>query len=93
MIFGFFKDRCGYKFLFPICGSQIILFTGIEVFNNNSIAFFATLNPPEIPFMVTKLKLSREVWYSGYSPYLVLKIDAIGNSTKGEQYCLSSEPF
>ena len=32
-----------------------------------------------VPFKVTRLKLSNEVWYSGYSPYFVLKIDEIFN--------------
>ena len=52
-----------------------------------------TANPPAIPFCVTKLKLSNDVWYSGYFPYLVLKIDEMGKSTPGELYCLSSEPL
>ena len=54
---------------------------------------FATLNPPFKPLLVTSLKSSNDVWYSGYSPYLVLRIDAIGKSTPGELNCLSSEPL
>ena len=37
--------------------------------------------------------MSSEVWYSGNSRYLVLKIEAIGRSIPGELYCLSSEPL
>ena len=43
--------------------------------------------------IVTRLKLSREVWYSGNSPYFVLKIEDIGKSIPGELNCLSSEPL
>ena len=43
--------------------------------------------PPSNPFGVTtSSRLSSEVWYSGYSPYFVLRIDAIGRSTPGAQY-------
>ena len=55
--------------------------------------FLATLNPPKQPSKVTILKSSNEVWYSGYSWYLVLKIDEIFKSIPGELYCLSSEPL
>ncbi len=43
--------------------------------------------------MLQSLKSSKDVWYSGYSPYFVLKIDEIFKSTPGELYCLSSEPL
>ena len=58
-----------------------------------SIASFATLKPPLTPLIVTRLKSSKEVWYSGYSPYFVLKIEEIFKSIPGELNCLSSEPL
>ena len=58
-----------------------------------SIAFLTTLYPPSNPFLVTKLKLSRDVWYSLYSPYFVLLTDVIFKSTPYELNCLSSLPL
>ena len=50
---------------------------------NKGIKIINAINP----------RLSSDVWYSGYSPYFVLKIDAIGRSIPGELYWRSSDPL
>ena len=58
------------------------------------IASLATLKLPLMPFLVTNLKSSSDVYdILSYSLYFVLKIDVIGKSIPGELYCLSSEPL
>ena len=64
-----------------------------DISSKFNIAFFVTLYPPLIPFILTKSKLSNEVWYSLYSLYFVLNIEVKGISTPGELNCLSSDPL
>ena len=81
----------GYRFLFPILGSQIKFVFGYRLVSKTEIIFLKTLRESSKPFFVTTLKLSLSVWYSGYS--LDLENETKGKSTLGEQYCLSSLPL
>ena len=49
--------------------------------------------PPFNPSETYKFKLSLDVWYSGYSPYLDLINETTGKSINGLQNCLSSLPL
>ena len=57
----------GFNFLLLIIGSHTTLEIGMILFCNILMIFLTILKPPFKPFSVTTLKLSREVWYSGYS--------------------------
>lgn len=85
-------DVVGYKPLLPSCGSARTVALGKQL---NSIALKACTNalrPPSNPADEITERSSKDVWYSGYSPYLLRIMLAMGKSTPGAQYWRSSLP-